>query len=410
MNFSQLLRQMLTICFIAVLAGCSNSDVNNTLTTTDIPALLDRSEKIQLDKEWEFAQNFYAKQLQTLNKEPNNTEAKINLAQLFIKEARVTGEHGHYYPGALKMLNQVVDANPKNLDQLFLALVTKAGVQLSLHEFAAAKETGEKALLLNPSNAQAYGVLVDANVELGNYEAAVFMSDKMVSIKPDIRSYSRVSYLREIHGDIPGAIQAMEMAVKSGYPGYEETAWAMLTLGELYKRYDQPEKALAMYNEILATRPNYPFAIGAIGEFYYDYKNLEKAESHTQEAMDIIPEVGFYVQMAHIYNDRQEMQKRDELMEEVFLMLQDDETNGHNMNLEYADLYLELLNDSDKALAYAQKEYEKRPLNIDVNRLLAKIYQQRNDLEKVAFHTKAASVTNSKHPDLIELKAALATL
>ncbi len=45
------------------------------------------------------------------------------------------------------------------------------------------------------------------------------MLNRMVSIRPDIRSYSRISYLREIHGDIPGAIEAMELAVEAGAPG-----------------------------------------------------------------------------------------------------------------------------------------------------------------------------------------------
>lgn len=401
---------MLLCGLISLLFGCgspqeSNPDLN---LTSNIPELLDRSEKIQLNKEWDFAQNFYAKQLVALTKDENDIAAKINLAQLFTKEARITGEHGHYYPAALKMLNEVIESNPEDLNQVFIALTTKAGVQLSLHDFAAAKITGEKALRINPSNAQVYGVLVDANVELGDYKTAIAMSDKMVSIKPDIRSYSRISYLREIHGDVSGAIQAMEMAVKAGYPGYEETAWAMLTLGELYQQYDQNEKALAIYHEILNTRADYPFAIAAIGDVYYKKNNLEKAEGYIKEAMDIIPEVGFYIQMAHIYNDREQLSKRDEMVAEIFPMLEDDEVNGHNMNLEYASLYLELLDNPDKALEYANKEYEKRPLNIDTNRMLARIYQAKNDKNKVAMHTKAASITNSVHPELMELKATLA--
>ncbi len=408
MNVFSPLKIIFITSLISLVFACGPQQETKSNMTSNLPELLERSEKIQLDKEWDFSQNFYAKQLATLSKDPNNADAKINLAQLFTKEARVTGEHGHYYPAALKMLDEVIDSKPKDQNQLFIALTTKAGVQLSLHNFAEAKKTGEKALRLNPTNAQIYGVLVDANVELGDYKAAVAMSDKMISIKPDIRSYSRVSYLREIHGDVDGAIQAMEMAVKSGYPGYEETAWAMLTLGELYQQYGQDEKALAVYHEILNTRPDYPFAVAAIGDIYYNNNNPEKAAGYIQEAMDIIPEVGFYIQMAHIYNDRNEIRKRDEIVAEIFPMLEDDEANGHNMNLEYASLYLDLLDNPDKAFEYANKEYQKRPLNIDTNRMLAKIYQAKNDKENVVIHTKAASVTNSAHPELEALKASLA--
>jgi len=400
---------LLAISF-SLFISCNKEKNNNQITKSNIPELLNRGAKIQLDKEWDYVQNFYAEQKKTLAKDENAIEAKIQLAQLFIKEARVTGEHGHYYPAALQMLDEVIDTKPKDLNQLFLALTTKAGVQLSLHEFTAAKKTGEKALKINSSNAQIYGVLVDANVELGNYETAVALSDRMISIKPDIRSYSRVSYLREIHGDVAGAKQAMEMAVKAGYPGYEETAWAKLTLGELYQRYDEPEKALKVYQAILETRPDYPFAVGAIGDFFYQNDELKIAENYITEAMNIIPEVGFYIQMAQIHQDRNELAKRDALISEIFPMLEDDVASGHNMNLEYAALYLDLLQDSEKALSYANLEYKKRPKNIDVNRLLAKIYKSKNESDKAALHTKAAAITNSKHPELLELKATLALL
>ena len=50
----------------------------------------------------------------------------------------------------------------------------------------------------------------------GNYEEALKNADQMASIRPDLRSYSRVSYMREIHGDRDGAKQAMKMAGDAG--------------------------------------------------------------------------------------------------------------------------------------------------------------------------------------------------
>ncbi len=138
---------------------------------------------------------------------------------------------------------------------------------------------------------------MDANVELGNYEDAVTASDKMVKTRPDLRSYSRVSYLREIYGDVPGAIKAMQMAVNAGAPGYESTAWARLTLGELYRRYGKPEEAKNQYENILVERPKYPFAIAALAELEMDNKNYAEAEKLLDEAAGIIPEVGYYMQL-----------------------------------------------------------------------------------------------------------------
>jgi tetratricopeptide (TPR) repeat protein len=246
--------------------------------------------------------------------------------------------------------------------------------------------------------------LIDANVELGNYDKAVKLSDKMMTIKPDIRSYSRVSYLREIHGDVSGSIDAMTMAVKAGYPGYEETAWAMLTLGDIYKQYGQLDNAEQVYSEILDMRPNYPFAVGALGEIQA-LRGLDKeAEATYKEAMAIIPEVGFYISLAELYKKQGRTQEMNSLIEEIMVMLQDDTDSGHNMNLEYASLYLDILNSPNKALEYAMKEYKKRPENIDVNRMLAKVSLKMDKKEDVNKYLSVAKSTNSKHPEITILE------
>ena len=391
-------------------SSCKSDHKSNSIKVDEVPELLDRNEKIQLGKEWDYVQNFYSDQYQILQADPQDGEAKLNLAELFIKEARVTGEHGHYYPAALKMTNEILTSKGVDSTIQYQALVSKAGVQLSLHEFQKALVTAESAIRINSSNAQIHGVMVDCLVELGRYDEAIKEADKMNSLKPDIRSYSRIAYLREINGDVDGAIQALRLAIKSGYPGNEETAWAMQTLGDLYVLYDDLDKAEKIYNEILEMRENYPFAVGGLGEIAFQKGNLKEAEEKIHEAIAIIPEVGFYGQLAHIYKERSQKERLAETIEEIFLMLEDDVKAGHNMNLEYADIYLDLLDDVDKATLYIKEEFEKRPLNIDVNRKYAKILLADKKYDEAKVCASRASVTNSAHPELREILAALTSM
>src|SRR6476659_4887840 len=152
---------------------------------------------------------------------PRDNKSLLAMTSLFIQEARITGDHVYYDMAAMKYANEVLKNDPNN----FEALLYKSLLFLSQHHFAEGLATATTAQKINPYNAFVYGILVDANVELGNYELAVENSDRMVSIRPDIRSYSRISYLREIHGDYPGAIEAMKMAVQAGVPGDESTEW-----------------------------------------------------------------------------------------------------------------------------------------------------------------------------------------
>ncbi len=378
-----------------------------TSSITSLPKLLQRSTGIQAGSEWDKVQNLYSDQVNTLRKRPEDFTAKLQLSQLFVKEARVTGEHGHYYPAALQMLDEALLDTGISKSDKFMALTTKAGVQLSLHEFHPALETAKAAILLNNRNAQIYGVLVDCYVELGKYDKAIAASDKMVSMKPDLRSYSRVSYLREIHGNVDGAIEAMTMAVKAGFPGEEETAWAMLTLGEMYERYDMPDKAKIVYHDILKLRPQYPFAVAALADMQLKEGKLKEGENSMDEAIELIPEVGFYLSKAELYKKQGQKQKFESIMEEIYVMLQDDVDAGHNMNLEYADIYMELDTNLDKAKEFLLIEQNSRPENIDVNRRLAKYNLLTGDKRKAQEYYSKALLTNSKHPELKEIQLAL---
>ncbi len=393
---------LLLIAFLFLVA-CRNN-VENATNAVEIPELLDRSEKLQYFNEWSETRNRYADLKHKLNKDPQSIDALIQIANVFIAEARITGEHGHYYNAALTTITRALNQQKISKDQIFLALSAKASVELSLHSFKTGLETATQAMQLNPYNAQIYGVLVDAYVELGEYAKAVETADKMVSLRPDLRSYSRVSYLREIYG-MPGeAIAAMKMAVEAGSPGSEEKSWAALQLAELCLRYDMVKEAESILNQLLTERPDYPFAKAALADVYIAQSKNAEAEKELKEACAIIPEVGFYVQLAELYKNTGRENEMKTTMKEVLNMLEDDMKHGHNMSLEYAQIYLDFFNDADGALKYLQQDREMRPENIDINRMLAKIYIIKKDKANAeAFLLKAAK-TNSKHPELKELE------
>ncbi|MEL6987638.1 MAG: tetratricopeptide repeat protein, partial [Bacteroidota bacterium] len=322
------------------------------------------------------------------------------LAQLFMKEARITGEHGHYYPSAIKMLDYILENEHQNQDLKFRALVNKTGVLLSLHEFKSAYQSANQAYAMNPRNAQLLACLIDANVELGNYEKAVQVADQLMRIKPDLKAYSRVAYLREIHGDVNGSIEALQLAIEAGLPGTEEHAWAAQTLAELYLLYHQDKEAKQVLQALLETRPDYPFAIAALGDIEKSKGNLKGAEQHYKLAINVIPEVGFYVQLASLYKQQNRLEELKYLVDTILMMLEEDIESGHNMNMEYASLYLDILDNPVNALDYTLTEYQKRPANIDVNRMLSKIYKAMGEQEKSIQYKQAASITNSSHPEL----------
>jgi pentatricopeptide repeat protein len=392
--------------FIAILVvSACNNNKSKTTDLFEVPALLDRSEKLQYFNEWSDTRNKYADLKHKLNKDPHSIDALIQLTNIFITEARITGEHGHYYNAALKTIEHALEQKKLTDNQKFLALSAKASVELSLHSFKNALETAKEAVSINPYNAQIYGALVDAYVELGEYDKAIETADKMVSIRPDLRSYSRISYLREIYGMPDEAIDAMKMAVEAGSPGSEEKSWAALQLAQLCLRYNKVNEAESILTQLLSERPDYPFAKAALADVYIKQSKPMDAERELKEAGSIIPEVAFTVQLAELYKKEGREDEMKTSLKQVLAMLEDDMKHGHNMSLEYAKIYLEFFNDADGALKYIQQDRDMRPENIDINRMLAKIYLLKKDKTQAEAYLLKAERTNSKHPELKELKS-----
>ena len=150
---------------------------------------------------------------------PSDKRSILALGMAYIQESRISGNHSYYDNAALNLFEKILKDEPEN----FEALIGKATILLSQHHFTDALPVAELAKKVSPHSATVYGLLTDVYVETGNYDKAIEMADKMTATRPDIRSYSRISYLREIFGDYKGAIDAMKMAVAAGYPGMEQT-------------------------------------------------------------------------------------------------------------------------------------------------------------------------------------------
>src|SRR5690349_2615780 len=106
----------------------------------------------------------------------------------------------------------------------------------------------------------------------------------MASIRPYIRSYSRISYLREIHGDQAGSIEAMKMAGDAGIPGDETTEWSRVQLAKLYEETGDLKTAEFLYNLSISFRANYAYALAGLGRIADARKDYKKAITYFLQA------------------------------------------------------------------------------------------------------------------------------
>jgi len=388
---------------IAILFSCSNSDSTTGAEQFEIPELLVRNDAVANTIEWESRVNKVNASSAALIADPNDEDALLNLAVEFSKEARVTGEHGYYYPTVLMLADRALRQSDLTKDDRFMALLIKSHTLLSQHRFKDAESVALEAFQLNPYSADIYSALIDANVELGNYEAAADYAQKMVDRKPGLIAYARASYIREIYGDVDGAIWAMHQAVEAGVPGYDNTEWARTTLAQIYLNAGMRDSAITLYEASLSARPGYPFALAGLATAMRMEGDYDKAESLLKEALAAAPEIGFQEELFVLFSEQGRETDAEMAYVELLEMIEDDIAHGHRMDLEHARILLEFGSDVDGALTLAEKCYNRRPDNIEVNMLMAKISLELGKPDEAMEFYKKATRTGAKFPELTEI-------
>jgi tetratricopeptide (TPR) repeat protein len=174
------------------------------------------------------------------------------LAASQLQKVRETGDAG-YYARAAATIDRGLSIAPGDL-----GLLTERGsLALSRHDFRAGLRDGERVHRADPTLNRPYGVLVDALVELGRYDRAGRTLQEMVDRKPDLAAYTRVSYFRELQGDISGARSALRLAVSAGGAAVENVAYVQTLLGNLEFADGRLRAARDAYAQALFRFPGY---------------------------------------------------------------------------------------------------------------------------------------------------------
>jgi tetratricopeptide (TPR) repeat protein len=346
-----------------------------------------------------------------IRRQPADLKAKVELAMAYVQQARISANSHDNDALALKLIDEVLEKKPEDFD----ALCVHATLLLSQHHFSEGLAAAEKLIKLYPDAAFGYGLLCDAQVELGNYTAAVKATDRMMNIRPDLRVYARVSYLREIYGDTEGAKKALELAVKSGVAGLERTEWCRVQLGKLYETSGDLQKAEAAYQIALSTRPDYPFALAGLARLAMLRRDFVTAENLYEKAHASLAEPIFNTELSDVYRFQNQHVKSEKVLKEQILSMGGDHTtaeanhthdnaqnpkHGHYADKEIAEAYLKL-GDLAHAFEHAQTELRRRPENIEVNALMAWVLYKNGKFSEALPYAEKAFKTQYSEPSFL---------
>jgi len=327
-----------------------------------------------------------------LKDDPEDFSSYVNLANAYLQKVRETGDPA-LYTKAEDLLDRAEEIAPQN-PELF---ATRGILALARHDFARALDFGERALALNPESARYHGIVGDAQIELGRYEEAIASYQKMIDLRPDFSSYSRVAHARELYGDPEGAIQAMQDAVEAGAPVPENKAWAYVQLGNLRFTTGHLDEAAKDYDLATKTLPNYPPALAGQARIASARGELEQAAALYQQAFDRMPLAEYAINLGDVYTEMREKQKAAEQYDLVRVIDKLYRANGVNTDLEialfYADHNLQLQTSLEKARA----AYKARP-SIDAADTLAWTLYKIGDYRKAQPYASEALKLGTRDP------------
>lgn len=183
---------------------------------------------------------------------PGDWTAWASLANARIEVARVTGDPSQY-PLAEAAIAQSFEVQPE--DNL-LAHVAASRLAAARHDFDLALTQGEMAVAVSPENAEARLAVADALVEQGDYDAAADEVQAALDRRPGLSALARASYLREISGNVDGAVLAMEQAAAlAGTPA--DRAFTAFHLGQLAFDRGDLDEAEARFDEAGGNDPGW---------------------------------------------------------------------------------------------------------------------------------------------------------
>jgi tetratricopeptide (TPR) repeat protein len=213
-----------------------------------------------------------------IENKPGQAQPYNDLAMALARRARDTADTACYVE-AEKALDKSLAIEPDN----FAGLKVKAWILLGKHEFAEALKLATKLNRKFADDVAVYGLMTDAQVELGNYKEAEESAQWMLDLgRASVPGLTRAAYLRELFGDIEGAIELMDAAHRKISPGQlEDRAWILTQLGHLHLQTGKVEIAEQIQRQALALFPQYHFALANLAK-------VRTAQQKYGEAADLL--------------------------------------------------------------------------------------------------------------------------
>jgi tetratricopeptide (TPR) repeat protein len=287
--------------------------------------------------------------------DPDDGEAWQRLAPHYLARAAGRGDRT-LVEQAEHAVDEAVRLRPDDL----ATYRAHATLQLTLHQFAAAHEVGLAAQAVYPDSPDALAVLVDSSIELGRYDEAETHLAALLDRRPNAAALARVSYLREIHGDLEGARVAMSQAETAALGNPSETASIATLVGDLSLAAGEPDTALTAYGRAEVAEPGRSLTALGRARALAALDRTGEAIATLETAIAAFPEPALMTVLGELYEATGRNAEARDLYVRTAALIEQHGAAGEDNSLEAARFHADH-GDPDDAVRFAERAWRIRP-------------------------------------------------
>lgn len=193
------------------------------------------------------------------------TDAALRRAALLIEEARRTGD-----PRFLGRAQALLGAWWREARPPAQALLLRAQIRQSLHEFAPARADLLQLVEREPRHAQGWLTLATVELVMGESASAGERCERLRPLAAEVVAETCAAAVESVRGQAPRALQRVRRALDSGAVASPVKAWARTIEGEVAARLGKPDEAIVAFAAALASDPGDAYARGALVDVLLD--------------------------------------------------------------------------------------------------------------------------------------------
>ena len=292
---------------------------------------------------------------QRIAADPDDADAWQRLAPYYLARAAGRGDR-ELVLQASRAVDEAIRLRPDDMATYH----AHGALQLTLHQFAKAREVGLAAYASHPDSPDALAILVDSSIELGRYDEADTYLRSLLDRRPDAAALARVSYLREIRGDLPGARVAMSQAETAASGNASESAAITTLVGDLALADGEPTVALAAYQRSAAHLPQRSLTELGMARALAALDRTGEAIDILTASIDRFPEPALLTLLGELYEATGRTDEASAIYAQTVALIDRHRASGEDNSLEAARFRADHA-DPDDAVRFARIAFQNHP-------------------------------------------------